>query len=106
MRRGTRAGSTSGRTRRVGSAAVLRDGTGLEKALALSGAVLVLVLTALTVLEPAALPLMSGALFVHLTALLLLQRRVQRRRQRDRLLAAEAERGLRELERWLSGPRA
>ncbi len=109
MRRSTRAGS--GRTRRTGPGALLRDATGPEKALALGVAVLVLVLVGLTVAEPAALPLTGGALVLHLGALLVLRRRVLRRRrlqrrQRDRLLAAEAERGLRELERWLAGPRA
>ena len=103
---GEGAAGKPGPTVPAGSRSVLRDGTGLEKTVALCGAVLVLVLTALAVLEPAAVLLAGGALLLYAALLVALRRRVQQRHRQDQLTVAEAERGLRELERWLSGPRA
>ena len=104
--RGEGAAGRPGPTARAGSRSVLRDATALEKTVALCGAVLVLVLTALAVLEQTAVLLAGGALLLYAALLVALRGRVQQRHRQDQLTVAEAQRGLRELERWLSGPRA
>ena len=64
--------------------------------------VLSVVLAALMVLDHGALPLAVVVLLVNASVLLRLRGRAWQHRRQDQLLAVEAARGVRELERWLA----
>ncbi len=90
----------------AGRSALWHHSSRAERAVAASDLVLLVVLAVLTLLEPAALPLTAALLVASTFLLLWLCLRARARRRLDQLLAAEATRGVEQLERWLAtGPR-
>lgn len=84
-----------------------RDTTRAERVVLLVVLVLVALLVVLGALDTALRAVAVVALFGYIEMLWLVRVRVHRRQQQEQVLAGQAARGVRQIERWLAtGPRA